>query len=507
MPALIYCRVSTEKQQDEGTSLLSQEERCREFAAQHGYAVKTVVRESHTGAEFWERPKLNAERDRIKAGEYDAVICYAVDRLSRDIAHLSIFVEECERADVKLLFVTEDFDNTPEGKLIRSVRGYVAEIERQKIRERVTRGKRMRVDLGRMINASTPLYGYHQDKKTSARSIKPEESRIVRRIWDEAFAGHGTIAIAQKLNRDGVPSPAIGKREFKDGRTPTWCKTAILRILREPGYAGLSVGLRWVRWKVKGKYKLKEQPRENWKILSDDLTPAIVTPEEFDRMQALISSRRCGDAARNELRFALLRGLAFCAKCGRKRNPDQDGYRCSSRYTGQGRCGSPASPNKALEEWAWGKLVALLNDAIRLEASLQANPNEAPDHAKTQQRAAELDATVTKLASQQERLLTGLADAEGDLAGMVAAKIKKLDQERRAAKMELERLRRQLGAKDSAREDLIQTARLFREQLAVDNLSSDQKYRLFKLFEVRVFADGREGWRFELGVAASGNPL
>src|SRR5690348_17225570 len=37
--AALYCRVSTGKQEDEGTSLASQEERCRAYAAEHGYAV------------------------------------------------------------------------------------------------------------------------------------------------------------------------------------------------------------------------------------------------------------------------------------------------------------------------------------------------------------------------------------------------------------------------------------------------------------------------------------
>ena len=57
------------------------------------------------------------------------MICYAVDRLTHDIAHLMILADECERYDVQLLFVTETLDASPEGRLMQSIRGYVAEEE------------------------------------------------------------------------------------------------------------------------------------------------------------------------------------------------------------------------------------------------------------------------------------------------------------------------------------------------------------------------------------------
>jgi predicted site-specific integrase-resolvase len=104
--ALIYCRVSTKQQELEGTSLDSQEERCRQKAQELGYEVGRVTREVYTGAELWDRPLLSRDRANIRARQFQALVVYATDRLARDPIHLAIIAEECERAGVDLIFVT-----------------------------------------------------------------------------------------------------------------------------------------------------------------------------------------------------------------------------------------------------------------------------------------------------------------------------------------------------------------------------------------------------------------
>ena len=77
-------------------------------------------------------------------------IAYAVDRLSREQAHLYILDDECDRAGAEMLFVTEEFDKTPVGKMIRSVKGFAAELEREKIRERTMRGMAAKLASGEL---------------------------------------------------------------------------------------------------------------------------------------------------------------------------------------------------------------------------------------------------------------------------------------------------------------------------------------------------------------------
>src|SRR5918998_4301956 len=85
--ALIYCRVSTQKQEDEGTSLDSQAAACIAHAEKLGYRIGRITKEVYSGAELFDRPLLSRDRADIRAGMYKAVVVYAIDRLSRDIAH------------------------------------------------------------------------------------------------------------------------------------------------------------------------------------------------------------------------------------------------------------------------------------------------------------------------------------------------------------------------------------------------------------------------------------
>src|SRR5919199_3636197 len=113
--AALYPRVSdpygdkkrasgTERGQE--TPLDQQESACRQYAAEHGYAVleEHVYREAHTGVELWERPKLTALREAIRRKEVDVVVVYSIDRLSRDPVHLGVILSEAEHAGVAVEF-------------------------------------------------------------------------------------------------------------------------------------------------------------------------------------------------------------------------------------------------------------------------------------------------------------------------------------------------------------------------------------------------------------------
>ena len=121
--AAIYVRVSTVGQEEDGTSLATQEAACRRYAAEHGYRVDEahVYREVHTGTELWERRVLQQIRDAVRRREVSAVIAYAIDRLARDPVHLGVIVSEADHAGVEVLFVTKPLDLSDVPSLLLSV--------------------------------------------------------------------------------------------------------------------------------------------------------------------------------------------------------------------------------------------------------------------------------------------------------------------------------------------------------------------------------------------------
>src|SRR5437762_381222 len=141
--AALYVRVSTDKQ-EANYSLPTQEERCRAYAAEQGYRVAEVYRETYTGTELWERPELARLREALARREVDAVICYDPDRFSRKQIHSALLMDICERAGAELRFARFDFSRDATGQFLLNARAFAAELERENLIERTQRGMRAR---------------------------------------------------------------------------------------------------------------------------------------------------------------------------------------------------------------------------------------------------------------------------------------------------------------------------------------------------------------------------
>jgi site-specific DNA recombinase len=77
MRAALYARVSTKDQKEEGSSLKTQIEACRNFAEQNSYEVpnELVFEEDWTGASL-DRPKLDLVRGLVRGHDIDDLIVY-----------------------------------------------------------------------------------------------------------------------------------------------------------------------------------------------------------------------------------------------------------------------------------------------------------------------------------------------------------------------------------------------------------------------------------------------
>ena len=86
--AAIYCRVSTDEQARHGMSLTTQLQGCQGYATLQGLSVVMVEQEDYTGTLLFERQGLQRVLSAVMAGAVDVVICYDLDRLTRDPGHL-----------------------------------------------------------------------------------------------------------------------------------------------------------------------------------------------------------------------------------------------------------------------------------------------------------------------------------------------------------------------------------------------------------------------------------
>ena len=306
MRAVVYVRVSTEGQEREGTSLKTQEDACLKLAVQNGYDVlpEYIFQEVYTGSEL-DRPKLNALRELIRSEAVNAVVCYSTDRLARKPVYIAIIAEECEKHGVALMFVTEPLDNSPEGQFIRYAKGFAAQIEHEKIRERTVRGKKERARSGKMPQGTGKgTFGYQYNKGSGRRTVVEAEAEVVRYIFKLALERNSFHRISTILNGNKIPTFSGGK----------WHPLTVKRMLTNPAYMGITYYGMTKRISLGGnKRRLEQRPRSEW-IEVPDVTPSIISKEQFQAVQEVIVSR--DRKATYGLHKYLLTGHVYCGYCG-----------------------------------------------------------------------------------------------------------------------------------------------------------------------------------------------
>lgn len=199
----------------------------------------------------------------------------------------------------------------------------VSEKVRSAMRRKAVRGE----VLGR------PPYGYRVGPRHRLELV-PDEAIVVRYIFRLYLQeGMGIRRIAGQLNSEGVPTRRGGR----------WSMVSVRDLLRNRVYLGT-----YTRFGVK-------VPGSH---------PALVSPEDFRRVQERLQSHHGGERERTVVPF-LLSGLVYCARCGnrmigvsrRQKWKTKDGeekaasyryYQCESR-TNQSSCGYNTQRTAELE--------------------------------------------------------------------------------------------------------------------------------------------------------------
>ncbi len=299
--AVIYCRVSTEDQEKEGTSLKTQLEACENYCRSRGYNVSQTFCETYSGLAL-HRPVLSDLRDVLRAKPVNVIVVYCIDRLSRDPAHGVILMQEFDRLKVRLEAVSETIESSDMGKLVTYIRGFASKIEAEKIKERTMRGKSAFLKEGKLPQGTgVGIYGYDWNKETKHRIINEPEALIVRNIFASVIRGEGVNKVAAALNKAGVTT--------KTGSV--WYPFTVKRLVTNIVYTGKTY---YGQTKRTGKSTTVIQPKENW-IALPEVTPAIVTDEVFTRAQDTLVEIKNHRPLKPNAAY-LLTGFVKCAKCG-----------------------------------------------------------------------------------------------------------------------------------------------------------------------------------------------
>lgn len=505
----IYCRVSTEGQEREGTSLETQKQACLQKAQQVGAEVeeKHILLEVQSGLTL-DRPKLYTLRDWAKDKDVDGVLVYSTDRLSRDPVHLLLLVEEFDKAKFQLIFVADPLDNSLEGQLLTFVRGWSNKVEAVKIAERTMRGKRERAKQGKLPAGShARLYGYHYIKgKGEGRGIRfpnEEQANWVREMF-KWLVGEGLSLnhIVYRLRDLSVPTPS---------GSGYWTRSTVYKILTNPAYCGKTYA--FTRTYVEPKYRLKDdtkrrntglmwRPREDW-IEIPNATPPIISGEMFEAAQRQLQRNR-ELSLRSAKHEYLLHGHIYCARCKRSywgyakgwergsKCYERRYYHCSGnlRIVTPDRCNNRNYSADYLEEVVWEKVESVLLEPGLLIAELEKRQRTGDDIQRLESELQRIEHSLRELVLRERKLVKdSLYDnIDGEtfraLHRELLAERKRLEEDKRQKEWESE----------VARQSLIdvQGIRHFCE-LAARNIKTfgfQEKRLALEALQIKVWLDG-----------------
>jgi site-specific DNA recombinase len=356
-----YGRVSS-AEQTQNNSLPTQREACHARALERGATeILDFVDAGVPGDLDWtDRPALSHLLDMVEQGLIGGVVVYDPDRLARNLGVQLAVTEIITKHNVKLEFVTQDFNASPEGMLFYQIRGAVSQFERAKIRERTNRGRKKVMRSGKPANRVW-TYGLIYDRPTNTWSLDEAKAAVIRRIFDWAAQGRGTRWIADRLNQEGVEPPGAPNSHL-------WWQGTIMRMLENKAYVGKFYvhrynyeGHRKNRFLPKERrVKVQERPEDEW--------VEIPIPHTVDESlwkaahEALGSNKQKWGGAKSKYYEYLASHLARCGICG-----------CRM----QGATGNRKSKNPTFYYRCWGKYGQLKTEcsmthlkALDLDAEL-----------------------------------------------------------------------------------------------------------------------------------------
>ena len=508
-PAAIYARVSSDRQKEQHT-IASQTAALREYAQTHGYTVPpewVFQDEGYSGA-LLVRPGLEALRDLAAAGQIQAALVYAPDRLSRKYASQVLLAEELARCGVALVFLQAPSGATPEDQLLVQFQGMIAEYERAQIAERCRRGKRHRAHQGAVNVLAGAPYGYRYVRKTETSAayyeVREAEAIVVRQIFARyTEQGQSINAIARWLNAAPIPT--------RTG-TARWERSTVWGLLRNPAYAGRACyGKTALRPRQRITRPLRqrgtwpsrtsanqERPREEWIAIP---VPALVSETTFALAQEQLE-RNTRFAPRRTIAPSLLQGLLVCRQCGyglyrtstRTSKQQLHYYRClgSDRYR---HLKGPVCPNRpirqdALDQLVWTEGLRVLDDPALIDAEIARRRAVAQTADPLRTRTAALQREQARLDASSERLLSAYQEGLVSLV-QLRQRMPEVQKQTRAVAAELHAL--ELAAVDDTRYvQLAETLAGFRAKLRAraETLDVRERQQILRLVVKEVLVGG-----------------
>ncbi len=332
---LLYARVSTDRQVQEGHSLDDQVDRLVKFARERNWHILEVFKDGgKSGGSTSGRPEFMRMLERCqKDKDVDAVLLEETDRFARDAQdHLAVktILKKC---GVQLIATQQpNFGDDPVGKFVDLVMAGANQLQREITGEKTKRTMVALAEKG--FQPGMAVIGYlNSFKKGEPWKIDKEREYFVKEVFRRFHTGsHSIYSLENELYEEGFRTPQ-GKRVRAN---------AIHRMLTDVRYAGKVYYCGKI---YKGQHG------------------AIITMGDIKKSEEILAKHNNG-ANRERKHNFFLAGLVFCNECGSLMTGEQhikkNGkiflyYRCTGSKNKGKECSQPYAPmnkiHKQLEDW------------------------------------------------------------------------------------------------------------------------------------------------------------
>ncbi len=223
----VYLRVSIDAT-GEQLAVSRQRDDCLKIAADRGW---TVVREyADNSISASDRRKARPAYDHLvadyQAGTFDALICWDLDRLTRQPRQLEDWIDAASERGLRLVTANGEADlSTDGGRMFARIKASVARAEVERKGARQSRALRQRAESGR------PPLGVRLTGYTTSGDVIPDEAIVVREMFTRFATGESVKGLTRWLSENGHAAR----------RSTAWSRSSVRSTLTNPRYAGHAI--------------------------------------------------------------------------------------------------------------------------------------------------------------------------------------------------------------------------------------------------------------------------
>ena len=519
--AALYSRKS--KFTGKGESIENQVQLCKSYAEGLGVTDFLIYEDEGFSGKDTDRPEFQRMMADAKAKKFDMLICYRLDRVSRNIGDFSALIDELQALGISFVSIREQFDtSTPMGRAMMFIASVFAQLERETIAERVRDNMLELAKSGRWLGGQTPM-GFEsepiifldaemKERKMFRLSPVPEELEVIKVIFNKYYELQSVSQVLKYLL----------SMHYKTKTGCDWNKKQILQVLNNTVYVKATLEVAeylkdqgiTVVGNIDGKHGLLTYNKKQGKAIyrdTDEWIAAVARHEgiiEADRwlyIQATLKENKAKAPRLGKTNTALLSGLIRCAHCNSTMRVTYTGskkadgskvyyYSCTMKNASGGtRCTNKNVNGPELEKVVIDKLKENTTDMGFLISELEEYKKEAAaainDTSMTDKLKAEIKKTEDSISSLVAQLRENPTSAA---AKYIITEIEKLNDNLEAKKAELLAWKTSNNSIEDINIDiLLQTAKNFNRQ--IDTADIEEKRMLIASMVDTIYWDGSTG--------------